>query len=64
MQPVCLGEQFSHASLLDDASSRLLGAVDQLEVEMPTLLWLVSFLGLKEEEAVFPVPETPGSKGS
>lgn len=61
---MCLGEQFSHASLLDDAPSRLLGAVDQLEVEMPTLLWLVSFLGQEEEEAVAPVPETPGSKGT
>lgn len=63
MQPVCLGEQCSHAALLDDASSRLLGAVDQLEVGRPTLLWLVSFLG-QEEEVVAPVPETPGSKGT
>lgn len=32
VQPAGLGEQFSRTSVLDDVSSCLLGAVDQLEV--------------------------------
>ena len=47
----CPGEQFSHASLLDDVSSCLLEAAAKLEVGRQTLMWLASLRGKEEDVA-------------